>query len=151
MYYMQQLTLAEKLNTMTQLELRNLILYFEEQMLKLPQTEVPIEHYFAPGVYTRQASFKADTLAVGKIHKTEHTNIILSGKFKLITEYGIKEVVGPCVFISKPGSKKMAYFVEDTLWINVFATTETDVSKIEQAVTAKNYSELGLDQQELLE
>ena len=148
---MQQLTLAEKLTSMTQLELRDLILYFEAQMLKLPQTEIPIEHFFAPGVYTRQASFKADTLAVGKIHKTEHTNIILRGKFKLITEHGVKEVTGPCVFISKPGAKKMAYFIEDTIWINVFATTETDISKIEQAVTAKNYAELGLDQLELLE
>lgn len=148
---MQQLNLAEQLGTMTQLELRDLILYFEAQMLKLPQVEMPVEHFFAPGVYTRQCSFPAGTLAVGKLHKTEHTNVVLKGKFKLITEHGIKEVVGPCVFISKPGTKKMAYFAEDTVWLNIHPTTETDVAKIEAAVIAKSYAEIGLDQQELLE
>jgi hypothetical protein len=148
---MQQLTLSEKLSTMTKLELRDLILYFESQILKLPQTEIPVEHFFASGVYTRQATFAADTLAVGKIHKTRHTNVILKGKFKLITEDGVKEVVGPCVFVSEPGTKKMAYFIEDTIWLNIHATSETDIEKIENAVIAKNYAEIGLDQRELLE
>lgn len=148
---MQQMISLDKLDSMTKLELRELILYFEAEMLKLSQVEIPVEHIFTDGVYTRKASFAAGTLAVGKLHKTEHLNVILKGRFKLIAEQSVEEVIGPCVFVSKPGAKKMAFFVEDTVWLNVHATTETDVAKIEQLVLAKNYAEIELCQQNLLE
>ena len=96
--------------------------------------DVPVEHHFAPGVYMRQMNAKAGTLVVSKMHRTEHMNILLTGSLTVATENGIELLTAPVVLKSMPGTKRIGYFHEDSSWITVHPTGETDLELIEQQV-----------------
>ena len=107
----------------------------QKQLSSSPdQIEVPIQHHFAPGVYMRQMDAAAGTLVVSKMHRTEHMNILLKGSLTVATEDGIQLMTAPCVLKSMPGTKRIGYFHEDSSWITVHPTEETDLEKIEQQV-----------------
>lgn len=96
--------------------------------------DVPVIHHFAPGVYMRQMDAVAGTLVVSKMHRTEHMNILLKGSLTVATENGIELMTAPCVLKSMPGTKRIGYFHEDSSWITVHPTDETDLEIIEQQV-----------------
>lgn len=104
--------------------------------------DVPVQHHFAPGVYMRQMDAKAGTLVVSKMHRTEHMNVLLKGSLTIATENGIEFLQAPCVIKSMPGTKRIGYFHEDTSWMTVHPTTETDLAKIEQQVIVPETQEL---------
>ncbi|MNW18204.1 hypothetical protein D3C71_2176720 [compost metagenome] len=45
------------------------------------------------------------------------------------------------VAVSKPGIQKVGYAHQDTVFINVFRTDETDIEKIEAEVATTEYQE----------
>ena len=96
--------------------------------------EVPVVHHFAPGVYMRQMDAKAGTLIVSKMHRTEHMNVLLSGSLTVATENGIEYLKAPAVIKSRPGTKRIGYFHEDTSWMTVHPTDSTDLEEIEKQV-----------------
>jgi len=100
------------------------------------------DHYFAPGVYARMFFIKKDSVVIGKIHKTEHLNIICKGKCSVSTEDGPLVLEGPCIVNSRPGIKKAVFAIEDTTWVTIHVTNETDLAKIENVVIAKDYDEI---------
>lgn len=107
----------------------------QQQLSKSPdQIDVPVQHHFAPGVYMRQMDAAAGTLVVSKMHRTEHMNILLKGSLTVATEDGIQLMTAPCVLKSMPGTKRIGYFHEDSSWITVHPTSDTDLEKIEQQV-----------------
>lgn len=99
-------------------------------------------HFFAPGVYARMFVIKAGDVAIGKIHKKDHLNIVCKGRVRVSTEDGPMEIVGPCVFTARAGVKKAVYAIEDTTWINIHVTEKTDIDEIESEVIARDYAEV---------
>jgi len=126
---------------------RNAIHALEDCMMGLPD-EVKLDfddltfHHFAPGVYARELFVPKGYVLTGKIHKTEHLTIICQGKMAVASEQGEKIVEAPLVFVSKPGTKRAGYALEDCTWVTIHVTEETDLEKIEDMVIAKDYSEL---------
>ena len=119
----------------------------QDLLLELPKEEQfdldeLTEHFFAPGVYARMFFIEAGSVVVGKIHKTEHFNIVCKGKCSVSTEDGPMLIEGPCVFTSRPGVKKAVYALEDTTWITIHVTDKTDIDEIEEDVIAKDYGEI---------
>lgn len=107
----------------------------QQQLSESPdQIDVPVQHHFAPGVYMRQMDAAAGTLVVSKMHRTEHMNILLKGSLTVATEDGIQLMTAPCVLKSMPGTKRIGYFHEDSSWITIHPTFDTDLEKIEQQV-----------------
>lgn len=107
----------------------------QDQLSQSPDLiDVPVQHHFAPGVYMRQMDAAAGTLVVSKMHRTEHMNILVKGSLTVATEDGIQLMTAPCVLKSMPGTKRIGYFHEDSSWITVHPTEETDLEKIEQQV-----------------
>lgn len=107
----------------------------QQQLSESPdQIDVPVQHHFAPGVYMRQMDAAAGTLVVSKMHRTEHMNILLKGSLTVATEDGIQLMTAPCVLKSMPGTKRIGYFHEDSSWITIHPTSDTDLEKIEQQV-----------------
>ena len=100
----------------------------------MQSAEINVVDYFAPGVYMRQMNAKAGTLVVSKMHRTEHMNILLTGSLTVATEDGIELLKAPLVIKSMPGTKRIGYFHEDSSWITVHPTGETDLELIEQQV-----------------
>ena len=127
---------------------RDKILAFQGEMAKLPgaffgdSDNCPLTHKFAPGVYVREIFIPKGTCIVGKIHKHDHPNFLMSGEVLVITEYqGREHLKAPLSIISKAGTKRIVLALEDTVWITVHATNETDLEKIEEVVIAKSYED----------
>lgn len=97
----------------------------------LPQVECPLKHNFLPGIYLREIFMPADTVVIGKIHKTRHFNILQKGKVLLISEHDKKILEGPITFVSEPGIQKLLYIYEDTFWSTVHLTNNTDLESLE--------------------
>ena len=130
-----------------QLAERNSIQALQAVLLDLPKEDQLdlddlTDHFFAPGIYARMLFIPAGGVIVGKIHKHETMNIICKGKIAITTEDGQMVIEGPCIVNSSPGIKKAGYAIEDTWWINIHATDETDLDKIEEEFIAKDYDEL---------
>ncbi len=106
--------------------------WLETQMLEQPQVDTPVTHKFGPGIYMREIFIPKGTLIIGRYHKFEHMNIFLKGKMTFLKDDGEKiELTAPLTMISNPG-QKLALTHEDCVWINVYATDETDIDKIEE-------------------
>ena len=97
-----------------------------------PCVEIEPVHRFAPGLYVRELTVPAGHVIVGKVHKYETLNILLKGSALLACDGKVEKVSAPLTFVSAPGRQKAAIVLEDMTWMNVQATTETDVAKIEQ-------------------
>jgi hypothetical protein len=124
----------------------------EAALLDMPQVNCPLKHQFAPGVYLREILMPAGTFIIGHRHKTEHFNVVLSGRARVMqTGGGVEEIVAPCVFVSKPGVRKILYILEDMRWATVHPTHETDVGVLErQLVEPSEAHRLGAREIQLL-
>jgi len=117
-----------------ELSYREKVAYLVQECKKLAnQPECPVTHRFAPGVYLREIFMPAGSLVIGKIHKTEHFNIIEKGCCVIFHDDGRREVLrAPMTFVSKAGIQKLLYIEEDTVWKTVHVTGETDLVKLEE-------------------
>lgn len=125
-------------------QIRNAILRLEEDMLNMPgaQTDCPVRHIFAPGLYAREMVIPKGIIIVGKIHKHAHVNTISKGKCSVITEFGEMELIAPVTFVSKPGTKRVVIANEETVWTTYHPSDETDLDKLEESIIAKSYDDL---------
>lgn len=106
----------------------------EQVKENLPPAEAPVTNHFAPHVYMRQMDAAAGTIVISKMHRTEHLNILLKGSVTVVTENGIEYLKAPLILCSKPGTKRIGYFHEDSSWVTVHPTDLTDVDEIEKEV-----------------
>lgn len=110
----------------------------EAKMLTLPQVECPVVHHFGPGIYIREVTIPAGTLAIGHMQRFEHLNILLKGAVSMIGEDGqIKILRAPLLFTGQPG-RKFGYALEDTIWQNIYATEERDIETLEATFIDKS-------------
>lgn len=115
--------------------------FLADRMAAIPQVDLPLKHYFAPHVYIREIFMPAGAIVIGKIHKTEHFNIIQKGCVTLHNEDGTKEMLrGPLTFVSKPGVQKVLYIHEDTIWSTIHMTENRDMESLEaEIIEADDY------------
>lgn len=70
---------------------------------------------------------------VGKLHATEHPNIISQGDCSVWTaQDGVQRLKAPAIWISKPGVKKALYIHEDTIWTTCHVTDQTNLIELEK-------------------
>jgi len=110
----------------------------ESVLLPLPQVEMPLTHLFAPGVYFREIFMPAGTFIIGHEHKTEHFNVVLAGKAKVSIDGKAQIITAPCVFVSKPGVRKVLEILEDMRWATIHPTHETSIPKLEKLLVKKS-------------
>ncbi len=134
------------------------ILHLQEAMMALEdrldiEKDLPLRHFFAPGVYGREITIPKGVLVVGKIHKHSHINIISAGKVRVATEFGDEDFSAPYTFISKPGTKRAVLALEDTIWTTIHVTDKTDLAEVEEEVIAPTFKDYFkfIEEQKLLE
>ena len=111
----------------------------EEDYLNRPQAECPVEHIFAPGVYCRKVFMPKGAIILGHEHKTANINILLQGKIELVYRDGKAELLeAPHVFVPEEGSRKVFHILEDTIWLNILPTDETDPDKMDDIFIVKS-------------
>ena len=109
----------------------------------------PLVHRFADNVYAREILLPRDSVVIGKIHRFGHLNVITKGHVSVLTEFGVEELRAPCTFISKPGTKRVVYAHEDTVWTTFHGTRHTDVEQVEADIICESFEEF--DRLQLLE
>jgi hypothetical protein len=112
----------------------------ERELLNLPQVECPLKHNFALGVYMREITMPAGSLIIGHEHLTEHFNVVLTGKARVMIDGVIEDLVAPCYFISKPNVRKVLYIVEEMKFATIHPTDETSVEVLENTLIRKSNS-----------
>lgn len=96
-----------------------------------------LRHTFSEGAYARELLLPKDMLIIGKIHRHGHLNIISRGKVAVWTTEGLMTIDAtnhPVTFVSSPGTKRVVYAYEDTVWTTIHLTNETDLEKIEAEI-----------------
>lgn len=112
----------------------------EKALLELPQVECGVVHSFGPGVYIRQVKIPSDTFAIGHHQNFEHSNVLVKGRVTMLMDDGTtKEFRAPMVFTAKPG-RKISYVHEEIIWMNIYATDEQDIEKLEARILTKSDS-----------
>lgn len=103
---------------------------------QVPQLEIPVTHYFLPGVYVREITMPAGTTGVGHKHKQHHLNVVLTGHAIVTWDGHTEEIRAPYVFESMPGAQKAFQVVEDFRLMTVHSNPDnlTDLTKIEKLI-----------------
>lgn len=97
-----------------------------------PPADLRVTDHYAHGIYGRELFIPAGSALVGKKHRFSTLNILLKGRIHVTGPDGsVCEMVAPAIFTSAPGTEKVGYAVEDTIWVNVHPTKLTDVAAIE--------------------
>lgn len=128
----------------------------EEVIKKLPEhfegdsENCPLKHTFVDGAYVREIFMPKGMLIVSKIHKVTHPYFVLSGDVSVATDEGLVRIKAPFSGVTKAGTKRALYTHEDTVWVTVHVTKETNLRKIEKQIIAKNFNELPTHVGELL-
>lgn len=121
--------------------LRARVVEIEKIMLDLPQLDLKVVHHFSNGVYARELHIPKGTTLTGAIHKFENLNIMSMGDMTIVTEEGPVRVQAPFTVVSPPGTKRIAYAHEDTIWTTIFGTDEKDPEKIVDTFTTTSDQE----------
>lgn len=126
------------------LVMREQILALKDQMLATPgeHLEMQVEHTVCDGMYMRKLLIPKGSLLVGKIHKKACMNIVSAGDITVLTESGCMRVRAGYTTESPAGLMKVGYAHEDTIFINVFRTNETDIEKIENEIACESFEAL---------
>ena len=103
----------------------------------------PLKHTFADGIYVRQMSMGKDTLVVGAIHNHLHVWFLMSGVITVATEDTSEEYIAPCYVVSTPGTKRVIYANEDSVFVNVHKnpTNCEDIRMLEQEIVSATFEE----------
>ena len=109
----------------------------------LHSNNFPLKHTFVDGVYVREMKFKKDSAVVGAIHKHLHVWFLLYGHLFIATEGSQEEYVAPCYVVAKPGSKRVIYAAEDSLFVNIHANPKniTDIEELEKQLVSLTYED----------
>lgn len=118
----------------------------QEQMLEMPQVEMPVDTMFVNGMNTRTLLIPEDTLLVGAVHLEDYVDIMIYGDITVATPDGLKRLSGFNIMQGKKGRKRAGYAHKDTLWVTVHKTdidNAEDFVKLMTRPTMKEYLMLG--------
>ena len=103
----------------------------------------PLKHTFADGVYVRQMDMKAESLVVGAIHNHLHVWFLLTGHLAVSTEDTMEEFIAPCYVVASPGSKRVIYAMEDSIFVNIHKNPKNikDIEKLEKEIISLTFEE----------
>lgn len=127
---------SQDLTSQARIPTREEIERLEAQMRTMEQIPIEPVHHFADGLYAREILIRAGTILTGKVHSTEHLNIVSQGRIAVWTEDGMKIVAAPCTMISRPGTKRVGFALEDTVWTTIHANPKNlnDLAALELAL-----------------
>jgi len=152
-------------NTLTKKELKEIqkiehfrdnIMLFEEQLLDIEgsygdpsnpgMSEIankinPLKHTFADGLYIREIFMPKGQIISTGIHKKKHPYFVLKGEISVLSQDGITNIKAPYHGITDPGTKRIIFIHEDSIWITVHATDKNNVEETLNDIVAKDFND----------
>lgn len=105
-----------------------------EQQMQGCLIDLPLKHYFTPGMYIREVFIPKGIILTSKIHLTTHPYSVSMGELNVLTKNGIVQVKAPFTGISEAGTRRMANCIEDCIWTTFHINEDncTDIETIEK-------------------
>jgi hypothetical protein len=101
----------------------------------------PTKSTFTDGQYIREIFMPAGQIITTKIHKKLHPFFVMSGKMSIVSEDGVIEIEAPYHGITKPGTKRVIYTHEDTVFITVHATQKTTIEEVVEEISTEDFND----------
>ena len=103
----------------------------------------PLKHTFADGIYIRQMDMQAGSVVIGAIHNHLHAWFLLTGSLAVVTEDTTEEFISPCYVLATPGSKRVIYAIEDSIFVNVHKNPDNikDIKKLEDEIVSLTFED----------
>lgn len=123
---------------------RQWIVNVTQRLLSMPGAtdESDVKHTLLDGIYMRELFIPKGFFLVGKVHRQACINVVSKGDVSVLTETGSARVKAGYSVVSPAGIQKVGYAHEDSIFVNIFRTDETDPKKIEQAIAYESYEAL---------
>jgi hypothetical protein len=114
-----------------------------QEILKYPQLELPLYHFFQPGIYIRELHLPAGALTVGNIHKLPCRNILTKGERTTWIVDEFVRIRGPHIHWTPPGHQRVSYTHEDSIWVTIHNNPrdERNIAVLEHEFFAKSEEE----------
>jgi hypothetical protein len=108
-------------NSSKKLSVKLQIENLQNELLKMPPSDIVTEHAFYPGFYERKITIPAWTVLTGAEHKTGYTVRLEKGTIAVNVEDTIKFLTAPLQFESKPGAQRVGrVYEEEVVWVDVY-------------------------------
>jgi hypothetical protein len=110
------------------------VVALQNELLKLPQSQIVTEHIFTPGKYERKITIPAWTVLTGAEHKTPYHVRLEKGTIAVNTDDGVKVLTAPVDFPAKAGMQRAGRVFEDeVVWVDIYDNPDncTDLSVLE--------------------
>ena len=103
----------------------------------------PLKHTFADGIYIRQMDMQAGSVVIGAIHNHLHAWFLLTGSLAVVTEDTTEEFISPCYVLATPGSKRVIYALEDSIFVNIHKNPDNikDIKKLEDEIVSLTFED----------
>jgi hypothetical protein len=89
----------------------------EALIATLPAAACRLNCYLLPGMYVKELTIPAGVVLSGHTHLTEHAFIVSKGDHSFWTaETGAVRVQAPFFGITKPGTRRIGFSHEETVW-----------------------------------
>lgn len=124
-------------------EMRERIRVLGDQLLEIcGRCDLPVEHEFCDGMYIRRMFIPKGTLIVGRVHQLDCVNVVERGDIAVLTENGAKRVKAGFTVCSPRGLQKLGYANEDTVFTNIFRTSERDIQRLDELIAVDTHEQL---------
>lgn len=107
---------------------------FEARLAQRPQACIPAQTFTGHGMVTRVIFIPAGTGLTGKKHLKGQHNLLVSGTIAVSTDAGVREITGPEVIVSPPGTKRVAVAITDVIWSTTLICDKTEIADIEAEI-----------------
>lgn len=98
----------------------------------LDQVDCPLIVHFMPGLCVRERHVPAGTFLTSKIHRTENQFLVARGRITSWTEEtGAVLMAAPYRGVTYPGTRRVLYAHEATVWYTFHPTSLTDPAALE--------------------
>lgn len=111
-------------------------------------SSIPYTHLFLDGIYVRSMFLKKGQVVSGRIHKFANISMLVKGKMKIASAERAAVVTAPCMMKEEAGIKKFGLALEDSTFVNIFRTDNTDIDTIEDelgCLTFESYEQYLLE------
>lgn len=97
--------------------------------------DLHIEHHFTDGMYARKMTIPKNALVPTHRHVYDHFSVLASGKVMVTVDDMSQIYSAPAIIAIKKGQSHTIRAFEESVWICMHATTETDIGRINDAVS----------------
>ena len=108
----------------------------------LDQELIPVNHYIAGGIYTREILLPKGTICIGAPHTRDFTETMVTGSILIFGDTGTSLVSAPFTKLAGAGTQKCGYILEDTIWVTSHAVKGTTVEEAEFETVEAQYLSL---------